>query len=153
MSENPILDALANEFFRVFSRAEYSLKASGFHKGDGEANANWGKFSREVEDLIRNPISQDLREAISFMLSSPPKKQVIKQGILCWEECIPSTNSTANLLFLYIRRVRNNLFHGGKFNGRWFEPERSEPLLKFSLIILRAAIDKVPRVCDAYYHE
>jgi hypothetical protein len=42
------------------------------------------------------------------------------------------------LILLWVRRVRNNLFHGGKFNGHWFQPERSEQLITASLVVIHA---------------
>jgi hypothetical protein len=144
------LDQLAGKLFHVFSRTEYALKASGFNNGDGPAEANWNKFALAVEDLIQNPTSQELKEAIEFFLNAPPKKQVIAGGVIRWEVSVPQTNSSADKLLVYVRRVRNNLFHGGKFNGHWFDPERSEPLLRHSLAILQSCVEFVPAVREAY---
>lgn len=55
-------------------------------------------------------------------------------------------------MLLYVRRVRNNLFHGGKFNGRRFAPERSELLLRHSLTIHRACIDASEDVHQAFHN-
>lgn len=151
MTDCPDLDALAGELFHVFSRMEYALKVSGFNHGDGEAKANWQKFSMEVERLVVDPPTTELREAIEFILAAPPKKQVIVGGLIEWQTVEPNAESQADRLFQYIRRVRNNLFHGGKFNGRWFEPERSGRLIKHSLVLLRAAVEAVPQVRKAYH--
>lgn len=151
MTHRVHLDHLAGELFQVFSRTEYALKASGYHKGDGIAEANWREFALDVENLIAQPRTQALREAINFFLSSPPKKQVIVGGIIQWEASDPATESEADRLLIYVRRVRNNLFHGGKFNGRWFAPERSEALLRHSLTILSVCVESVPSVREAYH--
>ena len=42
---------LAKELFHVFSRMEYSLKATGYNNGDGAAQANWRKFALDIEKL------------------------------------------------------------------------------------------------------
>ena len=144
------LDHLAIKLFRVFSRTEYALKASGFHKGEGSAKANWYTFALEVEELINNPLNSELKEAVDFIFKAPPKKQVIKGGIVTWEDREPDTRSHADKLLQYVRRVRNNLFHGGKFNGNWFAPERSEPLLRHSIVILKAVVEAVPKAKEAY---
>ena len=151
MSHQPNLDALASVFFHAFSRAEYALKASGFNNGDGPAEANWKSFASSVEVLIANAALPELKEAIDFFLNSPPKKQVIINGVIQWDVSEPQTNSKADKLLIYVRRVRNNLFHGGKFNGRWFEPERSELLLRHGLTILRACVESTPSVKEAYH--
>jgi len=144
------LNDLACNFFREFSRTEYSLKAAGYNNGDGKAKADWTKFSLDVEQLIANPTSKQLEDAINFILKAPPKEQVICNGVLEWRRKVPSTNSPADMLLLYVRRVRNNLFHGGKFNDCWFDSERSEPLLRHSLTILKSCVEAVPSVRRFY---
>ena len=151
MTRHQHLDQLAGKLFHVFSRTEYALKAAGYNKGDGAAEANWRKFALAVEDLIANPANQELQEAINFFFNAPPKKQVIVDGVIQWKVSEPATNSQADKLLIYVRRVRNNLFHGGKFNGHWFKPERSEVLLRHSLTILTACVESVPTVCEAYH--
>lgn len=150
MTQNEQLDNLAIELFRVFSRVEYSLKATGYNNGEGVADVNWRKFALDVEELIANPISQALKEAVDFIFNTPPKKQVIRNNLIDWEISEPTTNSQADKLLIYVRRVRNNLFHGGKFNGHWFAPERSELLLRHSLVVLSSCIESVPDVKAAY---
>lgn len=145
------LDDLANQFFRVFSRTEYALKASGYNYGNGAAKADWKQFALELESLIANPSSAELKEAIDFIFSAPPKKQIIADSVIQWEVAEPHETSPAVKLFIYVCRIRNNLFHGGKFNGHWFEPERSEPLLKHSLIILSASVESIAKVREAYH--
>lgn len=146
--KNP--DELAAEMFRVFSRTEYALKASGFNKGDGEAKADWRAFALAIEAVVANPPSTALQEAIDFFFNAPPKRQIIIGGVIQWQISEPQTNSRADKLLIYVRRVRNNLFHGGKFNDHWFEPMRAQPLLQHSLTVLNACIESVPRVREAY---
>lgn len=50
MTYDQYFNQLANEMFKVFSRTEYSLKAAGFHKGDGDAEADWRQFALAVEE-------------------------------------------------------------------------------------------------------
>lgn len=151
MTHNQHLDQLAQKLFRVFSRTEYALKAAGYNNGDGPAEANWRAFALAVEDVIASPATQELREAVDFLFSAPPKKQVIVENTIQWATSEPATDSQADKLLIYVRRVRNNLFHGGKFNGRWFDPDRSEPLLRHSLTILTACVDSVACVSEAYH--
>ncbi len=150
LSSHHDLNQLASKFFRVFSRVEYSLKASGYHKGEGTAEVDWRSFAKVVQPLIEAPSDPLLKEAIDFLLESPPKKQEIRSGLLYWADSEPSTDILADKVLIYIRRVRNNLFHGGKFNDNWFAPERSEPLIKHSLVVLAACICQVDEVCRAY---
>ena len=40
---------VAFEFFYLFARFEFALKALGFHQGEGDAKANWDKFAVTIE--------------------------------------------------------------------------------------------------------
>jgi hypothetical protein len=86
------------------------------------------------------------------ILENPPKKQVVASDGLGWRESPPTGLPEAEKILLYVRRVRNNLFHGGKFNGKWFAPERSGELIKHCLIILDACRDAEKDVKEAYNH-
>jgi hypothetical protein len=84
------------------------------------------------------------------VLGNPPKKQVYANNVLQWRVVAPQAENENDLILLYVRRVRNNLFHGGKFNGRFFDPERSTELLKHSITVLMAAIIMSPVMLEAY---
>lgn len=148
----PQLDDLAIEMFRTFARFEYALKASGFHYGDGAAEPNWRSFAESVPDLFNEPSDPNLRAAVSYVLEQPPKKQIVASGVLAWGHAAPDTDLLSDRVLIYVRRVRNNLFHGGKFNGHWFEPERSELLLRHSLIILQACIAASDDLGQAFHN-
>ena len=151
------LDHLANELFRTFARFEYALKAAGFcHTAphDDAAKPDWTAFAGTVGDALNNPTNGDLREAIEYILSHPPQKQILQDGTLDWREALPTTppEDRADLLLVLVRRVRNNLFHGGKFSAQWFDAIRSEKLLRHSLTILRECLAASPAVHGAYHH-
>ena len=143
------LDDLANEFFREFARYEYCLKRVGLRKESRTAGACWKSYAAEVRDVIDNATGE-VEDSISYFKESPPRKQVVENGDLEWSDQIPDHDNDSELILLLICRVRNNLFHGGKFNGRWFEPERSEDLIRHALVILRACKESHPRVREAY---
>jgi hypothetical protein len=119
--ENIELDQLAFRFFKMFARFEYALKAAGFHRGDGEAKPNWDDFAKIVNDIFDNTQNKLLKESITYMLHTPPKIQYLRNGLLEWQDR-PVKGDTAHKLLLYIRRVRNNLFHGGKFTDSGLPP-------------------------------
>jgi len=144
------LDKLANGLFQKFARIEYALKAAGFNYGEGEAKPNWDKFASSVSGVLdKDPA---IAAAINYMNEKPPKKQVIRNKLLEWEEVTPNVNKTHEIL-LCVRRVRNNLFHGGKFNGHWFAPERSKELLLHSLNILDACLRASPCLKEAFEND
>jgi hypothetical protein len=42
-------------------------------------------------DLLENPSDAGLSEATGYILSHPPKKQIIRNGVLEWSDVVPST--------------------------------------------------------------
>jgi len=144
------LDRLAFDFFREFARCEYSLKVAGFLKEKPYLSADWRAFASEVEHVFNSPLSERVKCAIDYYLENPPKKQIVRNGLLDWSEANPRSKNQAELVLRLVGQTRNNLFHGGKFNKNWFEPQRSEALMTHALIILRAAVDANPQVKKAY---
>ena len=139
MQYNREMADLASELFRVFAQFEYCLKVTGYCvAGPGNAaNPDWTRFARELPPLTEQA-GADVAVAIAYMLGHPPKKQVYVDDVLQWRIVAPQAQNENDLIFLYVRRVRNNLFHGGKFNGRFFDPERSRELLEYSKVKLQA---------------
>ena len=146
------INALAFDFFREFARCEYCLKAVGLRKKGRDAKASWGAFAGEVREVLETPKSAEMKAAVEYYLAKPPKKQIVENGFLDWDMKLPDHKHQAELILRLVGSVRNNLFHGGKFNGRWFEPQRSEELLTYGLVVLRACIEAHPRVREAYEH-
>jgi hypothetical protein len=147
------LDELGLTMFQTFARMEYALKAAGYHQGDGDAKPDWDRLGRECDTYLREHVSPDLRAAIEYILEEPPQKQVIEKGQLEWKQVLAHGQTQGEQLLVYVRRVRNNLFHGGKFNGHWFTPERNEPLLRHSLAVLCACLEACPVINGAFRQE
>ena len=121
-------------------RFEYALKAMGYHRGDGDALPDWDRFAQSVEAIFREHPTQQFEAAVKYLVDNTPKKQIIKDGKLEWKASYSEAESIAVRVILYIRHVRNNLFHGGKVGGYWFEPQRSRELLEHSLAVLEVAV-------------
>jgi len=144
------LECLAFEFFREFARYEYCLKMVGLREDSRAAKASWRKYAAEVAQVIDAPQASDLEKAIMYFTDNPPKKQIVRDEVLDWDDALPNHQSKAELILLLVCRVRNNLFHGGKFNNYWFEPQRSEDLMRHALVILKACADSHENVSNAY---
>lgn len=144
------IDQLAFKLFKKFARIEYALKAAGFHHGEGEAKPNWDSFASSVSGKLENDPA--ISAAIEYMSKRPPKKQVIQNSLIKWEYPPHNTNITHEILQC-VRRVRNNLFHGGKFNYNWFAPERSKKLILHSINILDACLRASPTLKEAFENE
>jgi len=143
------LDKIAFDFFKLFAQYEFALKAMNYFRPARElAEPDWDRFSNEIGVLIMTDNDPEVSEARNYLLVNPPKKQIIKDGAVAWGE-VPNQDKSPQALYSHIRRVRNNLYHGGKFNGVWFDPDRSEALINHSLVILRALKSKRQDLANA----
>ncbi|HDT4622795.1 TPA: hypothetical protein QHO11_003147 [Klebsiella oxytoca] len=133
------LDELAFSFFKIFAQYEFALKAMKYASAGsrGQVELDWNRFSNEIGHRILDEQEESIRNAVNYLFDNPPKKQILKEGVLTWKS-VNTNRRSAQELFAHIRRVRNNLYHGGKFNGQWFEPQRSMELISNSIIVLRA---------------
>ncbi|WP_207774702.1 hypothetical protein [Sphingosinicella sp. YJ22] len=154
-SDLPELDEIAHRMFRQFARMEYALKAAGYLKReDGRAEANWSAFAADIDEGLRNAFIEDAEvfAAVAYIGLKPPKKQMVRKGALYWRETPPEATTASGVLLMYVSRVRNNLFHGGKFSNGWLDPERSRNLLRHCLTILDCCLRLSDRVRDAFEH-
>lgn len=131
---------LVTEFFITFSRFECALKATiTFANGNEKGvKPNWDTFVLSIRENFNKEKTLKLKKAVNYLLEFPPKIQSLKDGELTWKPRIFSPN-TLEIIRLrnHIADIRNNLFHGGKFHGR-FQPEisRNYKLIKSALIVL-----------------
>lgn len=108
---------LACEFLAVFSRMEYALKATGYASpNEGKVIATWDKFANEIDEAFGQVVDEELTIAVDYLLNDPPRKQVMKNGALAFEDrVVDGQQRRAQQALLMVRTVRNNLFHGGKY--------------------------------------
>ena len=134
----------AVEFFVLFAKFECAVKHGGFlRQPNGRAAPDWIAFAKDSEITLAG-LQEDekLAEYVNYLVTSPPKEQVVKDGKLDWDEKASPTNFAG--LLLAIARVRNNLFHGGKFDCKKFENEgRSVRLITASIVVLRNIIQQL----------
>ena len=131
---SPSLDI---EFFRMFARFEYALKKAKYIRARaGMVAAHWDKFANDLGTAFFERVKE---EALAdTILQSPPNKQgVDESGELVWEVCKQPENTVA--LFVAIRRIRNNLFHGGKHENPFNERDRE--LLSEGIAVLKLALE------------
>ncbi len=140
------------EFFLEFSRFEYALKASGLFKPHPRAEPDWDRFAASLRDSFNPSATDDLRQACEYIRDSPPNQQVICNDAVAWETPAHRDEETdIQFLLRMVRCVRNNLFHGGKYNIEVHEDtERTEMLLRSSLTLLAACLEIAPEQQAAY---
>lgn len=112
-TELPEASAPAVKLFACFSRFEFALKESGYVKKGkyGGAEPDWDKFSRLDCLPVLMKRLRDSRAAPE-LFAHPPQKQMFDGGYLKWAEAVAITDPKT--FIDAIKRVRNNLFHGGK---------------------------------------
>jgi hypothetical protein len=142
---------LACEFLAVFARFEFALKASGYANGY-DAKAAWDRYSRAIDGRFARLDGPELAAAAEYLLSDPSRKQVVRSGELTWESTALGGAPRAQRVLLMVRRVRNNLSHGGKFpaGGTRGDPGRDQALVQHSLVVLRACLPLDPSVEAAF---
>ncbi len=134
---------LVFEFFWRFSVFECALKATGFVRARGmsdAAEADWDLFAQEID--FRKCSTPGLPQAVTALRQLNPKRQVFRGGRLVWEEQAPTKNKGEQYTIELLKRVRNNLFHGGKYpDGPIGQVERDQKILRAALTILNGCYD------------
>ena len=136
------------EFFIAFSRFEFALKASNFVKGGERVSANWDTFVNLIANDFNPNSSIELKTATHYIITNPPQVQSLHENNIVWSKRnIEANTPIINKLRLHITDIRNNLFHGGKFNDT-FSPENSRNyvLLKSAIIILNNWLELSPEI-------
>jgi hypothetical protein len=130
---------LVFKFFTVFSLFEYALKNTQYKRmNGGKVEATWDEFVTDINAHFSPTPGSDLALAKDYFLNSPPEKQIIDtNNQLTFEPNVVRPAGLSDIVWLsrLIRRVRNNLFHGGKFR---YDRPRDPDLIKYSLIILES---------------
>jgi|TARA_R110002020_G_scaffold141463_1_gene313151 hypothetical protein len=146
---------LAIEFMATFSRVEHALKSTGYALGNkGKVEPDWDRFANEIDPQFIQIEDEGLTNAKNFLLTTPPRKQVLEDGnVIFKNQFVDQNQRVTQQLLRFIRSVRNNLFHGGKYlpTGE-LEPGRNEALVNASLCIIRSCIELNERVKQSYYH-
>jgi hypothetical protein len=146
---------LTTGFLILFSRFEYALKQTGrYAAGDeNEVKAYWNKFAQDHVSQFDSEKSPELKAAIKYLKDKPPKKQTLKNGSLYWKD-VPTQNTPLLVQVLdAVRRVRNNLFHGGKFrNSPMEDPGRDSELLSSCITVLEECLSLNDAVYRQFYN-
>jgi hypothetical protein len=146
---------LAIEFMATFSRMEHALKSSGYALGnESKVDPAWDRFANEIDQQFNQLEDEELIEAKALLLTSPPRKQVLQnERVVFQDQTVDQQQRTTQQILRFVRTVRNNLFHGGKFlpTGE-IEEGRNAALVEASLKVIRACIELNERVKQSYEH-
>lgn len=141
----PVPSKSAVELFAFFSRFEFALKEAGFfraHRSEG-VKPDWPGFARlaGVWDVMEH-LKGDATACKLF--GAPPQRQVVCGDVVTWADA-PAVGDAQGLIDA-IKRVRNNLFHGGKSGA---DP-RDDELCSAATVALRALLEVDDRVRAAF---
>lgn len=145
-------------FFLMFSRFEYSLKRAEYLKNKKKAEPSWEKFSKDEDakkkfNSLKGKGYEELEQAIKSLYKKPPKVQIQNNFNLGWDEKSLKEGKFEGCIDA-IKRVRNNLFHGGKFpspTGSVKDPTRNPELIKYSITVLKYLLSSSPKVKRHYF--
>lgn len=142
-------------FFENFSRAEYALKRAGYAvERGGAVQAAWDRFADRLHAKFFATNDDALTAAVDYFFTSPPLKQTLSAGVMGWAPAEVKAARTLRQLLIFVRRVRNNLFHGGKFPGVVHDdPARNNVLLQHGLVILLVVMSLDPEVLHHFLDE
>jgi hypothetical protein len=159
------IDVLANDearkaawqFFITFSRFEYALKRAAFVCATTtqceDAKPNWDHFATDYNEAFAADSTRALRRAIDYFNEFPPRKQIVTDKKLDWKKDATPVAPRNHLSWLLcmVRRVRNNLFHGGKFpEVPEDDPSRNKTLMEHAQSILEAVLEYDPKVRECF---
>jgi hypothetical protein len=152
------LGPVAFVFFEEFARMEFALKITEYFKGKGSgedhlAQADWIMFAKtaEIQRLFSERATPHIRAAIKLFEENPPRVQVVTvDDKLQWRERHVKNGTVAEQVVEMVKRVRNNLFHGGKFDRQELPPLNNRTYLTAGLVILREMRRAHLRVHEAY---
>lgn len=135
----------AVKLIATFLRFEFALKESGFGPETGDALVEWHRVGQALgQDFFEHVRAS---EKAATVVNQPPKKQVTHNHQLKWRTQNPPRN--VHDLLLAVRRVRNNLFHGGKSGDPEYDagnPSRSTTLIREAQWIVEQAILRIDEV-------
>ena len=140
------------EFFLTFARFEFALKAAGFVMGNlREAKPDWPGFGKSI-DLASARLDPKCGAAVDYLWLHPPWRQVVTPNGLAWDSTVGFAKlERMDQVLDLVRRVRNNLFHGGKFNDEVHSgPGRTELLLRHSIAVLHRCLELSPSAAQSY---
>lgn len=136
-SEADRLPARGDELMRIIARFEYALKESEYGRAgkNGEVEVDWDRFANQSlkADFLKKIQDEKIAPTI---LSKPASKQILTATTLDWEDATPPVS--VQELMGAVRRVRNNLVHGGKSGDK--DSDRNDALVSEAIEVLFEAL-------------
>jgi hypothetical protein len=129
------LRELIFRFFYRFSRFEFALKRADLlrdHTPGARADPGWPDFIDQFKQ------GYEPSEAAKGLVEANPKREIVGPDghSLAFTEVCAGDSELGHVVAL-ARTVRNNLFHGGKYDSEgWDNPARMRKLVTLSMKVL-----------------
>jgi hypothetical protein len=127
------LQALVLEFTFRFSRFEFALKEADYLKSKklgAKAEASWDAFVKRWEKDYKISVT-----GRALLEANPEVQKVGHEAVVFVKVGFAEDTSELKIVCELARRVRNNLFHGGKPLG-WDDQDRMQTLLTLVIALL-----------------
>jgi hypothetical protein len=116
------------------------------------AEPDWKTFEATLAPHLPSQDEGELARAIAYLLAHPPQVQVFQDGKAAFHSAPLRGAADGARVCEALRRIRNNLFHGGKHTDHSPE-ERDAKLLRCGLLVLEAAADLDAHLRSVYRGE
>jgi hypothetical protein len=134
----------------TYARFEFALKQAGYLSGaQGDiAHADWSKFAREkaLSDMLE---AVSTNPDVAGMIADPPKTQIMRGNGFEWQDRLTKPINKVGQLFLAVKAVRDNLFHGGKAG----ENMRDDSLCRAGVVVMMACLERHAEVRNAFEYK
>jgi hypothetical protein len=156
--ETPYARDLAFEFLEKFARFECGMKEAGYcipERKERRAGVDWKRFYEEKAGRLTERPSASLANAMAYLLAHPPEVQLYEEdesgnGRAVFRPLALKDKGDGEQVLEAVRRVRNNLFHGGKHTYHSPE-ERNDELLRHAVVVLDAASQLEGQISNIYW--
>ena len=143
-------EGLVFDFFWAFTTIECAMKHAGIHKtreGSDAIEANWEQFET---DLVYYGTERSLkfRQAARSLQGFRVQRLELINNKPGWKPVERRGMGDVEFTLYLLRLVRNNLFHGGKyeFGAPADQVERDTAIIRSALAVLDQCFEQHPRV-------
>lgn len=130
------------------------VKRSSFLRraASGQADADWERYAPSLQGQFAGVKDVEFLKAIEFLKRQPPKKQVVgASGDIEWSATNQGSQTDAQYVFVLVRRIRNNLFHGGKYPmAPVTDVARNRRLLESAIVVMMQCLRLSKTVREAF---
>jgi hypothetical protein len=143
-------EGLVFDFFWAFTTIECGMKHAGLHTTRGNSNvieADWDGFTTELVDYATERSQTFILAARNLQRFRIQRLELIG-NIPTWRPVERGRMGEVEFTLYLLRLVRNNLFHGGKyeFGAPAEQVERDTNIIRAALSVLDQCFEHHPRV-------